>query len=136
MLHTKDPEQRTITNHVLSLIKIEDWTTEISHHGSFDTLVGIAAWMLRFGNNCRPGKQRETGSITPEQRAKALQRIVRQIQGISFQPTITQLQKTGCVAVNGCFCRLGEARQLFSGDSEKQWTTAVLTANVRFLLLC
>jgi len=37
--------------------------------------------------------------------------------------------------VNGCFGRLGEARQLFSGDSEKQWTTAVLTANVRFLLL-
>jgi len=37
--------------------------------------------------------------------------------------------------VNGCFCRLGIAGQLFSGDSEKQWTTAVLTANVRFLLL-
>jgi len=37
--------------------------------------------------------------------------------------------------VNGCFCRLGEAGQLFSGDSEMQWTTAVLTANVRFLLL-
>jgi len=30
MLNTKDPEQRTITNHVLSLIKIDDWTTEIS----------------------------------------------------------------------------------------------------------
>jgi len=37
--------------------------------------------------------------------------------------------------MNGCFCRLGEAGQLFSGDSEKQWTTAVLKANVRFLLL-
>jgi len=44
-----------------------------------------------------------------------------------------QRQKLWCV--NGCFCRLGEAGQLFSGDSEKQWTTAVLTANVRFLLL-
>jgi len=39
------------------------------------------------------------------------------------------------LAVNGCFCRLGEAGQLFSGDSQMQWTTAVLTANVRFLLL-
>jgi len=37
--------------------------------------------------------------------------------------------------MNGCFCRLGEAAKLFSGDSEKQWTTAVLTASVRFLLL-
>jgi len=37
--------------------------------------------------------------------------------------------------LNGCFFRLGEAGQLFSGDSGKQWTTAVLTANVRFLLL-
>jgi len=35
-----DPEQPTLTNQVLSQIKIEDWTTEISHHGSFDTLVG------------------------------------------------------------------------------------------------
>jgi len=94
MLSTKDPEQRTITNHVLSLIKTDDWTTEISHHGSYDTLVRITAWMLRFGNNCRPGNQREAGPVTPEQRTKALQRIVRQIQGIAFQPTITQLQKT------------------------------------------
>jgi len=81
MLNTKDPEQRTITNHVLSLIKIDDWTTEISHHGSYDTLVGIRAWMLRFGNNCRPGNQKETGPITPEQRARALQRIIQRIQG-------------------------------------------------------
>jgi len=43
MLSTKDPEQRTITTHVLSLIKIDDWTTEIIHHWSFDTLVGITA---------------------------------------------------------------------------------------------
>jgi len=100
MLSTKDPEQRTITSHVLSLIKIDDWTTEMSHHGSFDTLVGIAAWMLRFGKNFRSGNQRETGPKTPEQRAKALQRIVRQVQGIAFQPTITQLQKNGCVAVS------------------------------------
>jgi len=100
MLDTKDPEQRTITNHVLSLIKIDESTTEISHHASFDILVGITAWMLRFGNNFRPGIQRETGPITLEQRAKALQRIVRQIQGIAFQPTITQLQKNGCVAVS------------------------------------
>jgi len=71
-LSTKDPEQRTITNHVLSLIKINDWTTEISHQGSFDTLVGITAWLLRFGNNCRPDTQREAGPITPEQRTKAL----------------------------------------------------------------
>jgi len=99
-LNTKDPKQRTITNHVLSLIKIDDWNTEISHHGSFDTLVGIIAWILRFGNNCRPGNQRETGPITPEQRARALQRIMRQIQGIAFEPTITQLQKNGCVAVS------------------------------------
>jgi len=28
---------------------------------------------LRFGNNCRPGNQRETGQITSEQRARALQ---------------------------------------------------------------
>jgi len=55
--------------------------------------------MLRFGNNCRPGTQREAVPITPEQRAKALQRIVRHKQGIAFQPTITQLQKNGCVAV-------------------------------------
>jgi len=27
MLSTKDPEQRTISNHVLSQIKIADWTT-------------------------------------------------------------------------------------------------------------
>jgi len=56
--------------------------------------------MLRFGNNCRPVTQREAGPITPEQREKVLQRIVRQIHGIVFQPTITQLQKNGCVAVS------------------------------------
>jgi len=55
---------------------------------------------LRFGNNCRPDTQREAGPITQEQRAKALQRILRQIQGIAFQPTITQLQKNGSVAVS------------------------------------
>jgi len=38
-------------------------------------------------------------------------------------------------SVNGCFCRLREAGQLFFCDSEKQWTTAVLTANIRLLLL-
>jgi len=54
--------------------------------------------MLRFGNNCRPDTQRNARAITPKQRAKALQRIVRQIQGTSA--TDTQLQKNGCVAVS------------------------------------
>jgi len=30
--------------------------------------------------------------------------------------------------MNGCFCWLEEAGQLFSGDSEKQWTTAVFNS--------
>jgi len=39
-LSKKDPEQRTINNQVLSQIKVADWTTEINHHGLFDTLTG------------------------------------------------------------------------------------------------
>jgi len=50
--------------------------------------IGVRHWRTTQGN----GK--------PEQRAKALQRIVRQIQGIAFKHTITQLQKNGYVAVS------------------------------------
>jgi len=63
VMSKNDLDQRTINNQVLSQVKFADWTTEINHDRSFDTLVEITASILRLGNNCRPDAQRESGPI-------------------------------------------------------------------------
>ncbi|KAH8367006.1 hypothetical protein KR084_006482, partial [Drosophila pseudotakahashii] len=96
----KDLERRNINTQVMAATANSDWTNEINHHGSFNTLITITGWLLRFVNNCKKGKQKETGPITTKEREQALQRIMQKIQGVGFQATINQLRNGGCVAIS------------------------------------
>jgi len=48
VLSKKDLEQRNRNTQVMIKAKVADWTTEINHHGSFDTLLRITNNSLHF----------------------------------------------------------------------------------------
>jgi len=89
---------------------------------------------MEYGIEQNQGTSRQGSEANRENAGK--HKPILTTTGNNIEPGhIKHLQHEQQMHVNGCFCRLGEAGQLFSGDSEMQWTTAVLTANVRFLLL-
>lgn len=69
-------------------------TTDFSKYSSFDKLVRIIAFCLRFANNCRSrGRNQTTGPLTAAELSQATNAIVRRVQGDSFGEELRQLQR-------------------------------------------